>query len=136
VDVPGGDGGQEPLALPRGAVPHDGRPHRIDGEERHRYPGHRGLVGEDELLQHRPGAATVLGRPAQRQPTVATQLAHHCPVGRAIAVFTFARGQVGADLGRHQVGEVVAQVVAEPVVFGRKSQLHADSSFLECVPEV
>jgi hypothetical protein len=124
VRLTGRDPGQQVGPLLGGAVPGDGRPDRVDGQERHRHPGHGRLVGEDELVDPGPAAATVLDRPAQRQPAVPAQPAHHRAIGLAVAVFAVVVGERGAQLRRHQAGEVRPQLLAKLLLLRCVSHVH------------
>jgi hypothetical protein len=124
VDLAGGDPGQVALPLLRSSVPHDRRAHGVDGQERHWHPGDRGLVGEDELVEHGPVASPVLRGPAQGQPAVAAELADDGAVRLPVAVVAAGLGEAAAHLRGHQAGEILPELPAEQVLLGRVGQVH------------
>ena len=116
--------------LLRRPVPHDRRADRVDGQERHRHPGHRRLVGEDQLVEHGPAAAAVLPRPAQRQPAVLPELPDDLKVGLAVPVVTVPVGpaqltQRGAHVRGHQAREVRAQLASQLFLLRGVGDAHA-----------
>jgi len=134
VDLARGYPRQIERLLRRGAEAHDRRPHRVDGQERHRDPRDRGLVGEDELVEHGSAAPAVFLRPAQRQPAVRAKLADDGAVGIAAAIVALGRvGDRRAHLVCHQAAEVVAQLQPEPFLLGGVGDAHPLSAKLEHV---
>jgi hypothetical protein len=124
MDLARRDPRQVELPLLRGAEPHDGRADRVDGQEWHRYPGGRGLVGEDELVHRGHSAAAVLPRPAQGEPAVAAEPADDVPVRRAVTVLTVGRVERLAQGRGHEVGEVGPQYPPELLLLGRVADVH------------
>ena len=125
VELARGDPGQVERLLLGRPVPHDRRPHRVDGQERHRHPGDRRLVGEDELVEHCPAAPAVLGRPAERQPAVATELPNDLAIRLPVPEALVPSRQRRAHLGGHQPGEVRAQLLPQPFLLRGVGDAHA-----------
>src|ERR1035438_3450614 len=86
MDLTRGYPGEVARLLLRGAVAHDRRADGVDGQEGHRHPGDRRLVGEDELVEHGAATPAVFRGPAQGQPAVAAELPDHLAVGLAVPV--------------------------------------------------
>ena len=119
-DLAGGDALQELRLLLVGAELHQRRADGADGHEGQRRPGDVGLFKEDQLLGGRVALAAVLLRPAEGQPAVAADLAD----GVAVQVAPFHAAQGGAQLGGHQVLEVVPHLEAQGVLLGGQVYEH------------
>src|SRR5215831_9541133 len=63
-----------------------------------------------------------------RPPAIAAELPDHLAVGLAVPVLPVGRGEGLPDVGRHQAGEVLAQLLAEPLLLGRVGELHPPSA--------
>ena len=121
VDLARQDLGQEEGLLLIGAETHDGRPHRVDGDEGKGGAGAPRLVEEDELVGRRPTLPAELGRPSDAQPAVLADLAHDlAPGGAPLA----ALGQAGPHLFGQQLGVVGAQLGAQLLLFGAFFEEH------------
>ena len=83
---------------------------RVERHQGHRDAGALGLVVEDELLGGGAALPAVLLRPADAEPPVGAHLADEVAVGVAAGLGT---GEGGAARWRHQLLEVVAQLVLQ-----------------------
>ena len=72
--------------------------------------------------------------PADAEPAVLAHLADEALVEVAAAVLAVAGGHLLLDLGRHQLGEVGAQLLAERLLLLRERDLHATPSPAEREP--
>src|SRR5581483_5742111 len=122
VALPRQDPREESALLLVRAELHDRLADRVDREERQREARPPRFVREDELLDLPAGLTAVLLRPADPEPAVAAQLADRLQAGRAAAV---APRHLGAPLGGHQRGEVLAQLAAQRLLFGRVRDPHS-----------
>ena len=128
---------QEALALGVGAEGGDGRreqvlAHVVDAGGR---PGARVLLGPDHLAVEPGAAAAVLGRQVEADPAALPQLP--LPGEAHLEALVLAAGTAGAA----QLGELAAQVLAEPVanlgaegfVGGGRSQVHGQNIPSACL---
>jgi hypothetical protein len=121
VDLAAQDSRQEELLLLVRPVLHDRRRDGVDGEHGHRRAGPHRLVEEDVLLDRRHAAAAVLLRPADAEPLVAAHLEHDLADPGADAL---GAPDLGAELGGEQLRIVLAQLLAEGLVFGAVRETH------------
>src|SRR5205085_1860673 len=83
---------------------------------RERRMGPAGLVEEDVLLDRRAALPPVLLRPSDPQPAVAAELPDDLAEPGAL-VFADVRAELLAELGRQQLPEVRAHLVAKRLLF-------------------
>ena len=121
VDVAGQDLREEELLLLVGAVVHDRRAHRVDGQHGHGRAGPHRLVEEDELLDGALALATPLLGPPDAEPAVGGHLLDHPAHVGADAV---ALVELLLDLGSEELVVVLAQFVAERLMLLGVADLH------------
>ena len=79
------------------------------------------LVEEDELVRRRPSLPAELLRPADAEPAVLADLAHHLAPGLAALA---ALGQAGPHLVGQEIGVVLAQFGPQLLLFGALFEEH------------
>ena len=107
-----------------GAEAHDRGPDRVERQVGDRHPGDGRLVGEDELVHHRPVLAAVLLRPADAQPAVVADLLDDFLVDRRVPELAGRRRQRRTTLGGHERLEVVPELGAELLLLGCQCDVH------------
>ena len=125
VDLAGEDPGQEERLLLVAAEAHDRGPDRVEGDERERRPGPLHLVEEDELVGRRPPLTAVLPGPPDPEPPVRSDLPDDVAEQRAALPRL---PQLGPDLGRQQLREVLTQLLAQRLLLGGVLEEHRTSS--------
>ena len=123
-----GNAGQELFFLLGRTMLHQRGADGADGHERQRCPGNVGLFKEDQLLGGAQALAAVGFGPAHGQPAVTAHLAHDL----AVLVAAFGTAQAHAQLGRHQVVEIVTHLQAQAVLLGGQIDKHRT---LRCAPQ-
>ena len=123
------DLGQEEIFLFLGSFPVDRGPHRIDGEHRNGRTGPHGLVKEDELFDRRATLSTVLGWPANPEPTIRSHLPHDCAHCFANAM-TFSQGD--ANVRSQELVIVGAQLHAQRLLFFVVTDVHRNPLRIPC----
>ena len=124
VHLAGQDPGQEEVLLPGCAVLVQRGADGLQGDRGQRHVRAGRLVGEDLLLHLAEPAAAVAHRPAHPEPPVAAHPAYHVAVDGAVPLGE----QLGALGGRHQPGEVGAQLAAQRELARGQVDEHASRS--------
>lgn len=120
-DVAGQDARQEALLLLVGAVLHQCRADRVDGDERERETRALHLVEEHELFLDGTALPAVFFGPADTQPAVPTQQTDD--LAEVLAAHTLLTGLAPLLLGQ-QAREIRAQFPSQLQLRRRLSQLH------------
>jgi len=123
VDVPGGDPWQEFILLQRRAVGHQRRANGTDGHEWQWRAGDIGFFKENQLLGRAITLPAIGLGPAYRQPAIATDLRD----GAAKQLATFGTAHLLAQLGGHQVLEIVPDLESQCMLFRGEIDKHGDA---------
>src|SRR4030095_6627959 len=125
VDLTREDPAQGERLLLVTAEPHDRGADRVERDERERRPGPLHLVEEDELVGRRSSLTPVLPGPADPEPPVGAHLPEDVPAQRPPLPRL---AQLGPDVGRQQLREVLAQLLAQRLLLGGVVEEHRTSS--------
>jgi hypothetical protein len=123
LDLTAEDLGEVEVLLGLGAELHDRRRHRVERQHREWCPRPLGLVVVDELLDRPQSPAAVLLGPPEAEDAVLTHLADGDP---ALLAAQLALGHLRLDLGRDDLLEVGAQLLAQRLLFVGQGQPHRD----------